>query len=70
MDFCEGLKALGEFVARPPDTPGVAVTDLDRREGVRYLTRVLRGGERTRWQCLLWGVGCTDAARAAWEGVP
>ncbi|KAG1666302.1 hypothetical protein FOA52_004783 [Chlamydomonas sp. UWO 241] len=44
IDFCEWLKAAGELVVRLPDTPGVELTALDRTEGVRYLSRLVRGG--------------------------
>jgi Protein of unknown function (DUF1214) len=37
-DFCAAVEALGDIVARNSDDP------VDRAEGYRYLTRLLRGG--------------------------
>ena len=43
-DFCDQLKSLGDLVCRP-ESPGDV---LNRALGYRYLTRLLRGGWRTR----------------------
>lgn len=54
IEFCESLKGLADYVvpspgadrtASPAPATGAAAVDaLDRREGLRYMSRVLRGG--------------------------
>jgi hypothetical protein len=51
FEFCEQLKGAGELIAREADAPGVRLTDLDRIEGMRYLTRAMRGGVENLLDC-------------------
>lgn len=45
LEFCQAMSSLAEFVVGPqPTARSVVLTALDRREGFRYLTRVMRGG--------------------------
>ena len=43
-DFCRSLEQAGQVVLKGPDTP------LDRAEGIRYLSRLLRNSRAACWQ--------------------
>ena len=40
------IAGVGELVARQADVPNVHITDFDRVEGLRYLSRLVRGGRQ------------------------
>ena len=49
--FCERLRDAGELVLRDANAGRVQLTDLDRIEGFRYLSRLMRGGAEAFMDC-------------------